>query len=56
MLVVKHFEPLVALKSLLGTGSIRFFLGENGFVREFKIPGVLQMLDLIGRVSGRGRS
>lgn len=31
-------QPLSLLKTLLGGGSHRFFLGENGFVREFVLP------------------
>lgn len=47
VLALKYFQPNVALKSLLGKGSILFFLGENGYVRKYAIPGVFQLLELL---------
>ena len=40
----KYLEPLILLKTLLNKGSIRFYLGENGFVREYNTPNILQLL------------
>lgn len=39
-----HQNPLVLLKTLFGGGRFRFFLGENGFVREFRTPDILALL------------
>lgn len=33
-----HADPIVLLKTLVGGGRIRFYIGENGFVREFRTP------------------
>jgi hypothetical protein len=43
-----YLKPLVALKGLSRGGRVRFFLGENGFVREFRSP------DLVGIARTRG--
>ena len=40
----KYLEPLILLKTLLNKGSIQFYLGENGFVREYNTPNILQLL------------
>ena len=42
----KYLEPLNLLKTILGNGSIRFYLGENDFVREYKIPNILQLISM----------
>lgn len=55
LLRTKYLQPLMALKGLLRLGGVRYYVGENGFVREFIMPGVLQTLELlreVGRTSG----
>lgn len=47
LLRAKYLQPLMALKGVLGLGGIHYYVGENGFVREFRVPGVLQMLELL---------
>jgi hypothetical protein len=44
----KYLEPLILLKTIFRKGSMRFFLGENDFVREYRIPNILQLLVSIG--------
>ncbi len=51
LLKTKYLQPVMALKGLLGLGGIRFYVGENGFVREIRGPGGLQLLALFDRVS-----
>lgn len=49
-------QPIVLLKLLLGRGHIRFYLGENGFVREFRTPHVgtvINHLDRLGVLRSR---
>jgi hypothetical protein len=43
-LLAYYFRPLVALKGVFGGGRVRFYLGENGFVREFHTPDVVTLL------------
>lgn len=43
LLNTRYLQPFIVLKTLLGLGAIRFFVGENGFVREFRVPGLLQL-------------
>lgn len=45
ILLSYYARPLVALKAFLDGGRIRFYLGENGFVREFRVPDVAGTLD-----------
>lgn len=40
----KYSEPLILLKTLFDKGSIRFYLGENRFVREYRTPNILQSM------------
>ena len=44
----KLLEPIILFKTLLNKGSIRFYLGNNGFVREYNMPNISQLLDLVG--------
>jgi hypothetical protein len=37
-------DPQQVVRSLLGQGRVRFYLGENGFVREFRLPSVVALL------------
>ncbi|MBI5487426.1 MAG: hypothetical protein HY905_08850 [Deltaproteobacteria bacterium] len=43
-LVNLHQNPLVLVKTLFGGGRFRFYLGENGYVREFRMPDILRLL------------
>ncbi len=47
LLQTKYLEPVLALKGLLGLGGVRYYVGENGFVREFHVPGIIQLLELV---------
>lgn len=47
-LVDVHRDPFVLLKTLFGGGHIRFFLGENGFVREVRTPNIVDLLQRLG--------
>ena len=38
------FSPLQAARSLMNGGRVRFYLGENGFVREFRTPNLLALI------------
>lgn len=42
-------QPLLILKFLSAGGRVRLYLGENGFVREFRTPAVLTSLSSISR-------
>ena len=44
MLKKKYLEPFQLIRSLLKLGGVRFYLGENGFVREIRTPSLLRML------------
>lgn len=54
--LLKHFlQPFAALKGLTGGGRLRFYVGENGYVREFRTPDVLALLAMSQQPSGAGR-
>jgi hypothetical protein len=54
--LVSHLvQPLTAVKALLGGGRVRCYLAENGFVREFRTPELLSLLEKIA-TSTRGRN
>ena len=42
-------QPLVAIKTLLGGGRVRCYLGENGFVREFYTPELLNLIESLSK-------
>lgn len=48
-----YAQPLVALKSVMRGGRVRCYLGENGFVREFRTPNLLALIE---RLSASGRT
>ncbi len=48
LLKKKLLEPIILFKTLLNKGSIRFYLGDNGFLREYNMPNITQLLDLAG--------
>jgi len=41
----RALHPQQFLRRLLGQGRILFYLGENGYVKEFNLPSVVAMLD-----------
>ena len=43
MMVRNALRPITAIKSLMGGGRVRFFLVENGYVREFRTPNVVAL-------------
>ncbi|MBL8020253.1 MAG: hypothetical protein JNM27_11355 [Leptospirales bacterium] len=49
----KYLQPINLVKSILGTGGVRFYLGENGFVREFKTPAIMDAIGLLQKFSGQ---
>lgn len=42
-------EPYMLFRALLGGGRVMFYLGENGFVRRFHTP---ELLDMLERIAG----
>lgn len=44
-LVSFHSNLTVLGKALMGGGRVRFYIGENGFVQEFRSPDLLALLD-----------
>ncbi len=45
----KYLKPVFLFRTLSGEGSIRFYAGENGFVREYNMPNVLSLLTVLGK-------
>jgi hypothetical protein len=45
-----YTQPLIALKSLMRGGRVRCYLGENGYVREFRTPNLLGLIDGLSRI------
>lgn len=44
-LEVRALHPQHRVRSLLGEGRILFYLGENGYVKEFRLPSIVALLD-----------
>ena len=44
-LEARALHPQQLLRRLLGQGRILFYLGENGYVKEFSLPSIIAMLD-----------
>lgn len=53
ILLSYYVQPLIAIKTMMNGGRVRCYLGENGFVREFRTPNVLALLDRMQRTAGR---
>lgn len=47
LLCQKYLEPSQFLRSLFGIGGLRYYLGENGFVREIKMPSVIKIMQML---------
>jgi len=54
-LLGQYLQPLIALKGLTGGGRVRYYLGENGFVREFRTPDAVAFLAMLERARGTER-
>jgi hypothetical protein len=52
-LLANLLRPEHAIKALMGGGKVRFFLGENGQVREFVTPNLFQFLDQVADLVNR---
>lgn len=46
-----YLKPLNAIKTLMNGGRVRCYLGENGFVREFCTPNVLDLFARMQRMT-----
>jgi len=49
ILTKKYLENFQFIRQLLFVGGIRFYLGENGFVREIRAPSILNLLEMFGK-------
>ncbi len=47
------FNPFQLIKTLFGTGEVRFYVGENGFVKEFKLPPFDRIIELYNHISNK---
>lgn len=45
------FNPFQLVKTLFSTGEVKFYVGENGFVKEFKLPPFERIIELYNRMS-----
>ncbi len=48
-------KPEHVIRRLFGAGTLRFYLGENGFVREFRSPPIRSLLKWVGMLEGGPR-
>lgn len=48
-LVCFHSDLKVLGKVLMGGGRVKFYIGENGFVQEFRTPDILPLLTHLGQ-------
>lgn len=44
-LEARALHPQQFARWLLGQGRILFYLGENGYVKEFRLPSIIALLD-----------
>lgn len=47
------FNPFQLVKTLFSTGEVKFYVGENGFVKEFKLPPFDRIIELYNRMSNK---
>ncbi|MBX3403841.1 MAG: hypothetical protein KF699_10565 [Phycisphaeraceae bacterium] len=52
-LVSFHSDLKVLGKALMGGGRVRFYIGENGFVQEFRTPDLLPVLERLAQPAPR---
>lgn len=48
-LVSFHSDLKILGKALMGGGRVRFYIGENGFVQEFRTPDLLPLLERLAQ-------
>lgn len=46
------FNPVGLLRQIFGQGRVLFYLGESGFVKEFRLPPLLPLLEQWSRLNG----
>lgn len=51
----KYFEPFFLLKNIFGHGTMRFYVGEQGRVKEIRLPYLKDVLDVIAVFQKRGK-
>jgi hypothetical protein len=44
-LETRGLNPPELLRRILGQGRILFYLGENGYVKEFRLPSIVSLVD-----------
>jgi hypothetical protein len=44
-LEARALNPQQLARHMLGQGRILFYLGENGYVKEFRLPSIVSLLD-----------
>jgi len=52
-LEARAMNPQQVVRTLLKKGRARFYLGENGFVKEFRLPSVVALLDRLKMNQGQ---
>ena len=45
LLGARTINPHQLVSRLLGQGRVLFYLGENGFVKEFRLPSIVALID-----------
>lgn len=43
----KYLDPFQFMRNLVGIDGLRFYLGENGFVREIKTPSIIKTVQML---------
>lgn len=43
----KYLDPFQFMRNLVGIGGLRFYLGENRFVREIKMPSIIKTVQML---------
>lgn len=46
------FNPVGLFRQFFGQGQVLFYLGESGFVKEFRLPPILPFLEQLNRLKG----
>lgn len=41
------YNAVALLRQFLGQGGVLFYIGESGYVRQFKLPNLLPILDQV---------
>jgi hypothetical protein len=48
MVAQRYLNPASLVRVVMGTGGVRFYVGENGFVREMRTPSFTHLAELLG--------